>query len=78
MRKLLGFFLGFGHLSYYNDYKIWNRFFGGNFPQLSFPVISIFLIILYIYLVRVSALQPDLTVGLSDEEMKSLPSIIYS
>ena len=76
MRKLLGFFLGFGaFILLATIIKFGIDFLGSNFPQLSFPVISIFLIILYIYLVRVSALQPDLTVGLSDEEMKSLPSV---
>ena len=45
MRKLLGFFLGFGaFILLATIIKFGIDFLGGNFPQLSFPVISIFLL----------------------------------
>ena len=44
-------------------------------PSMTSPAVVMLLLALYVFLLRIAAHRPDLTVGLSAEEMKCLPSV---
>ena len=46
-----------------------------NFPALTLPMIGLVLFCIYLILVRIAANKPDLSVGLTEDEMKTLPSV---
>jgi TRAP transporter 4TM/12TM fusion protein len=76
LRKVTGFMIGFfsvGLLAVLAKLGIDNLELHA--PSLTSPAVITVLIGLYLFLLRIAAKRPDLTVGFSVEEMKSLPSV---
>jgi len=76
LQRMTGFLIGFGGVGLLAiAAQLGIRWLGATMPQLSFLVIGLVLAAVYIALVRIAALQPDLAEGLSPEEMKELPLV---
>ena len=74
--KMTGFILGFGLLAVLaTATKFGMDAVAGVAPNLTLPVAGLLLAAIYVWLVRIAAGRPDLSVGLSAEEMKSLPLV---
>ncbi len=68
--------LGFGALAILATVaKFGMDWIGGTLPSLTLPVVGLVLAGIYAFLVWIAANQPDLTVGLNPDEMKSLPLV---
>ena len=74
--KMTGFIVGFVILALLATLaKFGMDMITGTIPSLTLPVVSLCLGGIYVFLVRISASQPDLSIGLSPEELKSLPLV---
>ena len=74
--KMTGFMIGFGGLALLATLaKFGIDMMSGSAPSLTLPAVGVFLAAIYVFLVRISANQPDLSIGLTAEEMKSLPLV---
>lgn len=76
LNKIMGFLFGFGILAIFAFLaKFSVEYVGDVLPKFSILYIGSLLTIIYLFLVRISAKQKDLTVGLTKEEMSSLPPV---
>ena len=76
LNKIMGFLFGFGMLAIFAFLaKFSVEYVGDVLPKFSILYIGSLLTIIYLFLVRISAKQKDLTVGLTKEEMSSLPPV---
>ena len=76
LNKIMGFLFGFGILAVFAFLaKFSVEYVGDVLPKFSILYIGSLLTIIYLFLVRISAKQKDLTVGLTKEEMSSLPPV---
>lgn len=76
LRRLTGFLIGFGSFALCAVIaKFGMQWLGAAVPNLTLPVIGIVLTGIYVLLVRIAASRPDLSVGLSAEEMEELPLV---
>ena len=76
LNKIMGFLFGFGILAIFAFLAKFSVEYVENvLPKFSILYIGSLLTIIYLFLVRISAKQKDLTVGLTKEEMSSLPPV---
>ncbi|MEK9552890.1 MAG: TRAP transporter permease [Alphaproteobacteria bacterium] len=76
LRRMTGFIAGFAALAALGGLiHLVVGLVGGWMPSLSLPTVMIIFIAVYSILVRIAAREPDLEVGLTDEEMKLLPTV---
>ncbi|MEX0504500.1 TRAP transporter permease [Alphaproteobacteria bacterium LSUCC0719] len=76
LRRVTGFLAGFGALALLGGViHLTVGLVGGWMPSLSLPTVMVIFVAAYIVLVRIAAREPDLEVGLSDAEMKLLPTV---
>ena len=76
LRRITGFLTGFLVLAVLATIsKLGIDQVSRSLPSLTMPFVIILLSSIYLFLLRISAKSPDLLVGLSPEEMKSLPSV---
>ncbi len=74
LRRITGFMTGFLVLAVLATIsKLGIDQVSRSLPSLTMPFVIILLSSIYLFLLRISAKYPDLLVGLSPEEMKSLP-----
>lgn len=76
LRKITGFILGFSAAGFFAVLaKLGIDGLQLHAPSLTSPAVILVLLGLYVFLLRIAAHHPDLTVGLNAEEIKSLPSV---
>ena len=76
LRRFTGFIVGFAGLAILGlAMHAVVGLVGEAAPSLSVPVVMLVFLGIYLPLVKVAAREPDLTVGLSDSEMKMLPLV---
>ncbi|MGB0193273.1 MAG: TRAP transporter permease [Candidatus Micropelagos thuwalensis] len=76
LRKITGFILGFSAAGFFAVLaKLGIDGLQLHAPSLTSPAVILVLLGLYVFLLRIAARHPDLTVGLNAEEIKSLPSV---
>ena len=76
LRRMTGFVIGFGLLALLS-FAIHGLIAvtGERLPSLTFPLVVLLFLLAYLPLVWLAAKRPDLEVGLTEEEMKLLPSL---
>ena len=76
LRRMTGFMFGFGIFAgLATATKLSLDWVNVTMPAVTLPVASLGLIAIYIVLVRIAAKRPDLSIGLTSAEMKSLPLV---
>ena len=76
LRKITGFILGFSAAGFFAVLaKLGIDGLQLHAPSLTSPAVILVLLGLYVFLLRIAAHHPDLTVGLNAEEIESLPSV---
>lgn len=76
LQKMTGFILSFAVLGIIATLaKLGVDTFQIHAPVFTLPAVGVVLFCVYVYLVRIAAQQPDLSIGLSADEMKMLPSV---
>ena len=76
LRRMTGFIAGFAALAVTGGLiHLAVGLVGGWMPSLSLPAVMLIFVVAYVVLVRIAAREPDLEIGLSDAEMKLLPTV---